>query len=215
MSIFMTRFTLIFLGRTIETFHMSGIATLGTSISTCIGLFRIKLPPVGWHLLLLTCIPLVTGWSWLERLFLLVLAWWEVCALMSHQIDLGHFGVTCNLFDVIHSCLRCLHLLCKLSDYACRKLNKIYYTVIDGFWHKFLILQVKPKDVTMQDVFSVWWVFSETHLCLYSIVPLIYRSVTLVEACKQVKSCSNFICLGLAKLFILRPNGIQSEVICG
>ena len=67
---------------------MSWIPTLGTSISTCMGLFRIKLLLVGSHLLLLPCLPLVTGWSWLEKLFLLVLAWFEVCVLMSHQIIL-------------------------------------------------------------------------------------------------------------------------------
>ena len=67
------------------------------------GLFRITFLFVGWHLMLIvfTLVPLVTGWSYLERMFLLVLAWWEVCSLMSHQIDLGHLGVTCNLFDVI------------------------------------------------------------------------------------------------------------------
>ena len=37
-----------------------------------------------WQLLLLTCIPLLTGWSWVERLLLLMLACWEVCVLMSH-----------------------------------------------------------------------------------------------------------------------------------
>ena len=81
-------------------------------------------------------------------------------------------------------------------------------TIIDGFWHKFFIFQEKPKDVMMQDVCSFLWVFSKTHLSLYSIVPFIYRSVTLAEACKQVKSCSNLIHLRLAKLFILGPNGI-------
>ena len=43
MSLFVTRFVLIFLGRILETFHMSGIPTLGTSIFTCMGLFGIKL----------------------------------------------------------------------------------------------------------------------------------------------------------------------------
>ena len=61
MSIFVTRFTLKLLGRTLETFHMFEIPTPGTSISTYMGLVRIKCL-VAWHLSV-TCIPLVTGWS--------------------------------------------------------------------------------------------------------------------------------------------------------
>ena len=214
MSIFVTRFTLILLGRTLKTFHMSGIPTLGTFSCTCMGLVRIKHLLVWWHLLL-TCILFVTGWPWLERLFLLLLAWWEVCMLVSHQIDLAQLGVTCNLFDVICCCLWSLYFLCKLSDFACRKLFKTYASVIDDFRHTFFIFLEKPKDVKMQDDCSFLWVFSKTHLSLYCIVSLIHRSVTLVVACKQVKSCSTFIHLGLAKLIILGPKGIQSEVISG
>ena len=62
---------LIFLGRTLEIFQMSGIPTLGISISTCMGLLRIKL--LKWWHLLFTCILLVTVWSWLESLFLCLL----------------------------------------------------------------------------------------------------------------------------------------------
>ena len=54
-------------------------------------------------------------------------------------------GVTCNLFDVMHCGLWCLHLISKLCDFNCNKLFKICATVIDGFRHKFLILQEKPK----------------------------------------------------------------------
>ena len=86
------------------------------------GLFRIKLLLVWWYLLFVfTWIPLVAEWSWLERL-LLLLTWWEVCVLMSHQIDLGHLGVTCNLFGVMHCDLWCFHLLCKLPVFVCREL---------------------------------------------------------------------------------------------
>ena len=65
----------------------------------------------------------------------------------------------------------------------------------------------------MQDVCIFLCVLGKRHLCSYCIVPLIYRSVTLSEACKQVKSCSYFIPLRLAKIFILTPYSIQAEVI--
>ena len=104
---------------------------------------------------------------------------------------------------------------CKLPGSAHRKLVKIYATVIDGFRHKFIILQEKPKDVTMQDGCSFMWVFSKTPLSLYCIVLLIYRFVTLAEACKQVKSCSNLLHLRLAKIFILSPNCIQAKLFSG
>ena len=139
--------------------------------------------------------------------------WLEFCPLMSLQIDLCHLRVTWNLLDVMHCCLQCLHLLYKLPDFDCRYLVKINTTVIDGFRHKFLIFQEKPKNVTMQDVCSFLWVFSKTYLSVYSIVPLIHRSVVLMKACKEVKSCSHFICLGLEKIFILRPNCAQVKFI--
>ena len=97
MSILITSFTVELFGRTLETFYMFWISTLWISIFCCMGLFRIIFLLVGWHLMLIvfTWIPLV--WSWLERVFLLALAWWEVSLLISHQIDLGHLKFTCNL----------------------------------------------------------------------------------------------------------------------
>ena len=70
------------------------------SLFSFISVFRINFLLVGWHLLIVfTWIPLVALLSWLERFtFLLILAWWEVCFLMSYQIDLGCLRVTCNLF---------------------------------------------------------------------------------------------------------------------
>ena len=92
------------------------------------------------------CIILVTGWSRLYKgLSLLVLACWEVCMLMSHQIDLSHLGVTSHLLDVPGSCLRTLHLLCKLPDLACRKLVQVYVAVINCLWDKLFIFQGKTK----------------------------------------------------------------------
>ena len=106
-------------------------------------LFGIKLPLVCWQLLL-TGMALVTGWSWLES-FSLVFAWWEVCLLVSHQIDLSCFGVTYNLLDVLCNYFWCLHLLCKLPNLACKELVKINTTAIAGFRHKLFIFQEKQK----------------------------------------------------------------------
>ena len=125
MSILVTSFALELLSQTIETFYMLWISTLGTSIFSFVSLLRIKFLFEGWHLMLIviTWIPLVTLWSGLERFtFLLVLAWWEVCSLMSHQIDMAFLGVTCNLLFMMCSSLWCLHFLCKLPDFAGRKL---------------------------------------------------------------------------------------------
>ena len=101
MSILVTSFTLKLLGRTLETFHMFGISTLGTCLSflvwACLGSNFFLYGGTCWCSLEYHC---VTGWAWLEGVFLLVLSWWEVCTLMSHQMDLGCLVVTCNLFDV-------------------------------------------------------------------------------------------------------------------
>ena len=101
MTIFVTGLALELLGRIIETFYMFGIATLWTSISSFMCLAWIKLLK-GWSLILVfTWIPLVTLWSRLVRmLFLLGIAWWVVCSLMPHKINLCHLRVTCNCFDV-------------------------------------------------------------------------------------------------------------------
>ena len=69
-----------------------------------------------WSAILpVTCVILVTGWSRLNKgLPLLVLAWWEVCALMSHQIDLSHLGslATCLMHLVVAFELSILYTSC-------------------------------------------------------------------------------------------------------
>ena len=179
-------------------------------------LIRIKFLLIGWHLLtVFTWIPLVAPWSRLERLlFPLALAWWEVCSLMSHQIDLWCLGFTCNLFNMMYRSFRCLHLFCKLPDFACRNLLQIYIAIIYALGNKLFIFQKEPEYISMQDTCCFWWVLGKRHLCLYCIVPLTYWSISLSEACKQVKSCSDFICLWLAKIFILGPNFIQAKIFC-
>ena len=213
MSIYVTSLTLQLSFRTLETFYFLGISTHWTSIFSLMCLFRIKFPLVGSHLLVVfTCISLVTLWSWLERLlFPLALAWWEVHSLMSYQIDWGHLGVTCNLFDVMCFSLWCLHLLCKLPDFACRKLLQMYTAIIYGFGHTLFIFHKEPEYIFMQDTCCFWWVMGKRHLCLYWIVPLIYRWISLSEVCKQAISGSDFIHLWLAEIFILGPSSVDKH----
>ena len=153
-----------------------------------------------------TCCSLVALWSWTKG-FPLAFAWWEVCLLVSHQVNLGCLGITWYLIYVLCSCCQYLHFLCKLSNLACRKLVRINTTVIDGLWCKF-ISRKTTKDVMMQDVCSFLRIFSKTDWSMYSIVQLIHWFIALMEAFKQVKPGSNFIGLWLAKFIILGPDCI-------
>ena len=202
----MTRFALKPLGWTLETFNVN--LNLHTSdIPLCS--FKHS-----WHQSsscngFVTCIILVTDWSRFHTGFsLLVLACWEVCALMSHQIDLSHLGVTCHLIDVPGSHLITLHLPCKLPDLVCRNLAQVYVAVINCLGDKFLIFQEKPNDVPVKDLGCFWGVLSQSSLGVYYIVPFINWLVSLLEACEQVKYSLDLIRLQLARFFKLFPNGI-------
>ena len=185
MTTFSAVLTLKLPHRTLETFYVLWITTIWTSISSLMSLGRIKSFLVGWYLMVVfTWVPLVTLWSGLVgMLFPLALDLWEVCSLMSHQIHLSHLGITCNLFYVMCGRLWWLHLLSKLPNFACRKLLQINVRIIDGLGNKFFILEEKPEYISVQDTCSFWWVLGKRHLCLYSIVPLIYWLIALSEAC--------------------------------
>ena len=98
-----------------------------------------------------TCIILVTGWSKLhKRLFHLLFACWDVCALVSHENNLSHLGVTCHQFDIPGGHLRTLHVLCKLPDLACGKLVQVYAAIIYCLGDKLLIFQEELKNVPVK-----------------------------------------------------------------
>ena len=143
-SILVTGLTLIFLSWAFESFNMPGIPTFRTPIFACMSLLGIKLSSVFWNLLF-TYLSLDTLWSLLEG-FPLAYAWWKICSLVSHQIDLGYLLVSCLLLDVSCSCLGCFHLLC-LPNLACRELDKVNTALIEGLRHKLFIFQEKPKDI--------------------------------------------------------------------
>ena len=182
----MTRFALKLLGWTLETFNVIWISTLLTSLLVPVNILGIKTLLV--MALPFICNNLATGWSRLHKGFsLLVLAYWEVCTLVPHQIDLNHLGVTCHLLIVPGSCLWTLHLLCKLPDLACRKLVQFYVAVINCLGDQFLIFQEKPKDVPVGDLGCFWGVLSQSNLGLY----VLYYSSTDLFPWQKLVSKSN------------------------
>ena len=93
------------------------------------------------------------------------------------------------------------HLLGKLVHSACRELVKVHIAIIYCFRNKVLIFQKKPEDISVKYLACLWRVFGKIDLSLYHIIPLIYTSCTLPQACQQIKVGPYFICLELAKLF--------------
>ena len=160
-------------------------------------LFRIKISFVWWHLFLLTCYSFVTGWSWLESFSLLFVGGRSVnsCLIRLIWAPWGHFQLAwCDALLPLTLPFSLQAAWLWLQE-TCQDLYYCHWWFLDSI----LIFEDKPKDVMMQDVCSFLWVFSKTHLSLYSIVPLIHRSVALAKACKKVNPCSHFIGFGLQK----------------
>ena len=199
-TIFMAIPALVFSCRTFDPFYMFVISTLVMSISSIMCLAWIKSFLIWWSFILVfTWVALLTFLSGLMgMLFLLALTWWEVCLLMSFVISSGRHWR--------------LHFLGKLPPCACWKLLKINIGTIHGLGDKLFILQEKPEYISAQHTCSFWWALGKRHLGLNSIIPFINRSVSLSEACQQVKSGSSFIGLLLAKIFMLGPDNIQDVI---
>ena len=135
-----------------------------------------------------TFIILVTGWSKLHKRFsLLVLACWEVCTLMPHQIGLSHLGVTCHLLDVPGRHLWALHFLCKLPDLACRKLVQVCVAVINYLGRWIPPLSRKPEDVPVKDLGCFWGYLAKAT----SVCTALYHSSTDLFPCQKLVSKSN------------------------
>ena len=194
-TIFVADLALELPGRTLDPLYMLWITTLQTSISSLMGLVRIKSFLGSWHIMVVfTSESLVTLWFWLVRvLFPLALTWWEVCSLMPHEISFSCLRVTCNLFYMPCSRLWRFHLLGKLSHLAWWELLQINVRIIDDLENKILIFQENTKYISVQDLSCSRWVLGKRHLSLNSIVTFIYRMIALSKACQQVKSCSNVI----------------------
>ena len=117
-----------------------------------------------------TCIILMTGWSRLYKGFsLLVLACWEVCTLVPHEIDLSCLGFICHVLNVPGSYHLALHFLCKLPDFACGKLVQVYVAVINCLEDKLLIFQEKSKDIPCGGSWLFLGLLSQSNLGLYCI----------------------------------------------
>ena len=144
---------------TLERFYMYRIITFLISLPVLINVLGIKtflLVFVVWsYWWSVTSIILVTGWSrFHKRLLLLGFAWWEICVLVSHQINLCHLGAACNLLDMSDSCLWTFHLLSKLPDLACWKIVKVHIAIIDYLGDKFFILKEEPK-ISLWNILAV------------------------------------------------------------
>ena len=185
---------------------MLRVTTFRTPIFACVNLSGIKPSLVWWDLLITWGSP-VTQWSWL-KCFPLAFAWWGVCLLVSHQIDLSCLWVTCYY-------LMCLTVALDVSIFfaCCMTLlvGNLSRSILLSLmvFTQILYFQEKPKYITMKDICSFLWILSETHFSLYSIVRLIHWSIALAKACKQVKPGMHFTGLWLTKVFIFRPNCLQ------
>ena len=92
-------------------------------------------------------------------LWLLIFAIWQLCVLVSHQVDLGSLCFTCNLLDMPSGGLGSLIFLCKLVQFASWKLVQVHTAFIYGLGNKFFLVQKEPKYVPMQDLCSLRWIF--------------------------------------------------------
>ena len=152
-------------------------------------------------------IPLVTLWSRLVRmLFPLGFAWWEVCSLMPHKINLCHLGVTCNCFDVFSSWLWRFHLLGKLPP------PYLQETCLKQCWESLMVLETNSSSFKKNQkilqckipAVSGGYLARDTWACT-----ALYHSPTeqlpCLEACQQVKSSSHPFGLWLAEIIKLGP----------
>ena len=188
----MTRLAVKFLCWTLETFNVYWMSTLLVSLLVLVHILCIKallvITAVVWRSLLpVTCIILVTGWSRLHKwLPPLVLTCWEVCALMSHQINLSCLVVICLLLAMPGSCLWTLYLLCKLPDLACGKLSRsmlLSLIVLETLF----IFKEEPKDVPMKYLGSFWGYFAKVTL----VCTALYHSSTDLFPCWKLVRRSN------------------------
>ena len=155
----------------------------------------------GWSLILVFFgVPLLTPWSLLVgMLFPLGLAWWEVSSLMTVEISLSLFGVTCNCFDMSSIWLWRFYFLGKLPHLTCRKLLKINITIIYGFGDKVLILLQITRIYLCARYLQFLLVLGKRHLnlnCFYHSLTDLFPCLKLVR--RSHLTLSLFVC-GLQK----------------
>ena len=105
--------------------------------------------------------------------------------------------VTSHLLDMVHSCLGTFHYLDKLPHFTSQKFLKMHITIIDGLGYKFLIMQEKPKNFTMEDLCCFWggYLARLTWAC----TALYYSSILLLP-CQKLAS---------------RSKEVQASLVCG
>ena len=77
---------------------------------------------------------------------------------------------------------------------------------------KSLCFRKKTEDILVKYLGCLWRVFDKIDFSLYHVIPLIYNSCTLPEACQKIKVGPYFIHLGFAKLFNMFPDCIKAKV---
>ena len=174
-------------------------------------LIRIKCLLVGWPLMIVfTWIPLVTLWFRLERLLSLLAPTCQgLFSLMSHQIDLSHLGVTCNFFNMMCCRLWCLQHLCKLPDFACRKLLQICITIIDGLVNKFFIFEKKNQNVSLCKILAIFVGYLARDTCACTVL---YYSSTELLSCLKLVSWSHLALTSLA--CGLQKSSYLAQIVC-
>ena len=153
MSILMTRYALKLLGWTLETFNVIWIFTLLTSLLVLVNILGIKALLV--RTLPGTCIILVTGWFRFHKgFFLLVLAYWEVHMLMSHQIDLSCLGS-------LAICLMCLAVAFEVSIFFASCLTMLAGNLPRSMLLSLIVLETNSSSFKKNQKMSLWriWLF--------------------------------------------------------
>ena len=142
---FLTHFALKFSHRTLKSFCMYCVTTSGTCVRLCFQLPEIK----GFPRHLKFCGPVVLQFLLWGLFPVGVVSGWKFCALMSHQLNLCHWEVSCYLSNVFGSGFGTLHFLRQLSDLTGRKFLDIDISFIYSCGHKILIFHKKPEDISV------------------------------------------------------------------
>ena len=181
-DIFVTGLELELPSRTLETFNMLWITTLGTSISSFVCLVWIKL---------------LKGWS-----DSLIYACWKVVSACSCLVGIQFLDASCNYFDVssglsvktpfsLASCLT-LH-----AGNLSRSILELFY----GLGENSSSFRQTKQNISLCKILAVSGGYLARDIWAWTVfIPFINRSVSLSEACHWVNlALTSFVC-GLQNL---------------
>ena len=187
----MTRLALEFLGWALETFDVIWISILLTYLLVLLYILGIKALLVTGYCLSLVWFLWLGGLGLTKRLPFLLLAWCEVCALMSHQIDLSHLGGhLLPAWCAWPVTFRALHLFLQAAwPYLWETCPNLNVLSCDCLGEKHFIFEEKPNRCPWE----VSWLFLGGYLEKANwVCTALYLSsnwlVALPDACKLAKS---------------------------